>query len=127
MADKVQIKTALATVGRLAINVRDQLAESYDRITYTNLCENFKQQINELEIAYVAGSEDLTQVEQSEVLASLTLKRYDRFFPKLPLRVTQQKGNKDIKSLNAHNSVTIGPTELADPSLESSFHALSDG
>ena len=58
----------------------------------------------------------------------LTLKRYDRFFfPKLPLRVTQQKGNKDIKSLNAHNSVTIGPTELADPSLESSFHALSDG
>ena len=42
------------------------------------------------------------------------------------MRVTQQKGNKD-KSLNAHNSVTIGPTELADPSLESSFHALSDG
>ena len=40
--------------------------------------------------------------------------------------VTQQKGNKDIKSLNAHNSVTIGPTDLADPSLESSFHALSD-
>ena len=57
----------------------------------------------------------------------LTLKRYDRFIPKLPLRVTQQKGNKDIKSLNAHNSVTIGPTGLADPSLESSFHALSDG
>ena len=57
----------------------------------------------------------------------LTLKSYDRFFPKLPLRVTQQTGNKDIKSLNAHNSVTIGPTELADPSLESSFHALSDG
>ena len=61
------------------------------------------------------------------ILSYLTLKRYDRFFPKLPLRVTQQKGNKDIKSLNAHNSVTIGPTELADPSLESSFHALSDG
>ena len=57
----------------------------------------------------------------------LTLKRYDRFYPKLPLRVTQQKGNTDIKSLNAHNSVIIGPTELADPSLESSFHALSDG
>ena len=63
----------------------------------------------------------------SQIRAILTLKRYDRFFPKLPLRVTQQKGNKDIKSLNAHNSVTIGPTELADPSLESSFHALSDG
>ena len=30
MADKIQIKVALATVGSLAINVRDQLAESYD-------------------------------------------------------------------------------------------------
>ena len=64
---------------------------------------------------------------QKSIDYNLTLKRYDRFFPKLPLRVTQLKGNKDIKSLNAHNSVTIGPTELADPSLESSFHALSDG
>ena len=51
MADKIQIKATLATLGRLAINVRDQLAESYDQITYTTLCENFKQQINELEIA----------------------------------------------------------------------------
>ena len=43
MADKIQIKAALASVGSLAINVRDQLAESYDQITYTNLCDNFKQ------------------------------------------------------------------------------------
>ena len=78
------------------------------------------------------GNENTLRVNYLNPLTStfvvgLTLKRYDRFFPKLLLRVTQQKGNKDIKSLNAHNSVTIGPTELADPSLESSFHALSDG
>ena len=72
MADKVQIKAALATVESLAINIRYQLAESYDQITYTNLCDNFKQQINELENAYAAGSDDLTQVEQDEVLASLS-------------------------------------------------------
>ena len=72
MAGKKQIKAALATVGSLAINVRDQLAKSYDQITYTNLCDNFKQQINELENAYAAGSNDLTQVEQGEVLASLS-------------------------------------------------------
>ena len=75
MADKKQIKAALATVGRLAINVRDQLAESYDQITYTNLCDNFKQQISELENAYAAGSGDLTQVEQGEVLTSLSSAR----------------------------------------------------
>ena len=75
MADKIQINVTLATLGSLAINVRDQLAESYDQIPYTNLCENFKQQINALEIAYAAGSDDLTQVEQGEVLASLSSAR----------------------------------------------------
>ena len=72
MADKKQIKAALATVGGLAINVRDQLAEPYDQITYTKLCDNFKQQISELESAYAAGSDNLTQVQQGEVLASLS-------------------------------------------------------
>ena len=75
MADKNQIKAALATVRSLAINVRDQLAESYDQITYTNLCDNFRQQINELQNAYAAGFNDLTQVEQGEVLASLSSAR----------------------------------------------------
>ena len=75
MDDKIQIKAVLATVWSLAINVRDQLAESYDQITYTNLCDNFKQQINELENAYAAGSDDLAQVEQDEVLASLSSAR----------------------------------------------------
>ena len=55
-----------------AISVRDQLAESYGQITYTKLCDDFKQQIIELENAYAAGSEDLTQIEQGEVLASLS-------------------------------------------------------
>ena len=50
-----------------------------------------------------------------------------------PMRTSHSKGvprgknQKKFKSLNGHNSVTIGPTELADPSLESSIHALSDG
>ena len=72
IADKIHIKAALATVGSLAINVRDQLAESYDQITYSNLCDNFNQQINELENAYAAGSDDLAQVEQGKVLACLS-------------------------------------------------------
>ena len=75
MVDKKHIKAVLATIAGLAINVRDQLAESYDRITYTKLCDDFKQQIIELENAYAAGSDDLTQIEQGEVLASLSSAR----------------------------------------------------
>ena len=45
MADKAQVKSLLVTLGTLAIKVRDQLAESYDQDTYTNLLEEFKQSI----------------------------------------------------------------------------------
>ena len=75
MADKRQIKAIAATVAGLAINVRDQLAESFDQPTYTKLCDEFKQQILELENAYAAGSGDLIQVEQGEVLANLNSAR----------------------------------------------------
>ena len=72
MTDKRQIKAVTATVARLAINVGDQLAESFDQTTYTKLCDDFKQQIIELENVYAAGFGDLTQVEQGEVLANLS-------------------------------------------------------
>ena len=37
MAKKDQLKSILVTLGSLALKVRDQLAESYDQDTYTNL------------------------------------------------------------------------------------------
>ena len=72
MADKAQVKSLLVTLGTLAIKVRDQLAESYDQDTYTNLLEEFKQSINTLEQSHAGLSEDLTQVEQGEVYTSLS-------------------------------------------------------
>ena len=75
MADKAQVKSLLVTLGTLAIKVRDQLAESYDQETYTNLLDKFKQSINTLdclEQSHADLSEDLTQVEQREVYASLS-------------------------------------------------------
>ena len=72
MADKAQVKSLLVTLGSLAIKVRDQLAESYDQETYTNLLVEFKQSINTLEQSHADLSEDLTQVEQGEVYASLS-------------------------------------------------------
>ena len=47
-------------------------------------------------------------------------------FSQLSLRIYHRKKVKNVKSLNNHNFVTVGPTELADTSLESSLHALSD-
>ena len=72
MADKAQVKSLLVTPGALAIKVRDQLAESYDQDTYTNLLEDHKQNINVVEQSSADLTEELTQVEQGEVYASLS-------------------------------------------------------
>ena len=70
MADKAQVKSLLVTLGTLAIRVRDQLAESYDQETYTNLLEELKQSINIVEQSRADLTEDLTQVEQGKVYAT---------------------------------------------------------
>ena len=59
MANKKQVKTLLASLGSLAFKVRDQLAESYDQETYTDLLDEFKQSIDTLEQSHADLSEDL--------------------------------------------------------------------
>ena len=72
MANKGQVKSLLVTLGSLALKVRDQLAESYDQDTYTSLLEDLKQIINVVEQSSADLTEELTQVEQGEVYASLS-------------------------------------------------------
>ena len=72
MANKAQVKSLLVTLGALAIEVRDQLAESHDQDTYTNLLEELKQSINVVEQSSADLTEELTQAEQGEVYASLS-------------------------------------------------------
>ena len=60
MANKAQVKSLLVTLGTLAIRVRDQLVESYDQETYTNLLEELKQSINVVEQSRTDLTEDLT-------------------------------------------------------------------
>ena len=64
MANKDQVKSLLATLGSLALKVRDQLSESYDQDTYTILLEELKQIINVVEQTSADLAEELTQVEQ---------------------------------------------------------------
>ena len=72
MADKAQVKSLQVTLGTLTIKVRDQLAESYDQDTYTNLLDELKQSINVVEQSSANLTEELTQVEQGEIYASLS-------------------------------------------------------
>ena len=72
MADKAQVKSLFVTLGTLAIKVRDQLAESYDQDTHTSLLDELKQSINVIEQSSADLTEELTQVEQGEVYASLS-------------------------------------------------------
>ena len=72
MADKAQIKSLVVSLDALAIKVRDQLAESYDQDTYTNLLDELKQTINVIEQARADLTEELTQVERGEVYASFS-------------------------------------------------------
>ena len=72
MANKEQLKSILVTLGSLALKVRDQLAESYDQDTYTNLLDEIKQIINHVEQTSADVAEELTQVDEGEVYASLS-------------------------------------------------------
>ena len=72
MANKEQLKSILVSLGSLALKVRDQLAESYDQDTYTNLLDEFKQLINHVEQASADIAEEMTQVDEGEVYASLS-------------------------------------------------------
>ena len=75
MANKEQLKSILVTLGSLALKVRDQLAESYDQDTYTNLLDELKQTINHVEQTSADVVEEMTQVDEGEVYASLSSAR----------------------------------------------------
>ena len=67
MANKVQLKSILVSLGSLAYKVRDQLAVSHDQDTYTNLLDELKQSINNVEQITAELAEEMSQVDEGEV------------------------------------------------------------
>ena len=59
-------------MGSLAYKVRDELAESHDQDTYTNLLDKLKQSINNVEQITAELAEEMSQVDEGEVYASLS-------------------------------------------------------
>ena len=72
MANKEQRKSIIVSLGSLAIQVRDCLAESHDQGTYTNLLDELKQFINNVEQITAELAEEMSQVDEKEVYASLS-------------------------------------------------------
>ena len=72
MANKEQLKSIIVSLGTLALQVKYQLAESYDQDTYTNLLDELKQLINHVEQTSADNAEEMTQVDEGEVYASLS-------------------------------------------------------
>ena len=72
MANKDQLKSTLVSLGSLAIQVRDRLSESHDQDTYTNLLEEIKQSVNNLEEITAELAEEMSQVDEGEVYTSLS-------------------------------------------------------
>ena len=72
MANKEQLKSIIVSLGTLAIRARDQLSESHDQGTYINLLDEIKQLISNVEQASADNAEEMTQVDEGEVYASLS-------------------------------------------------------
>ena len=72
MANKEQLKSIIVSLETLAIRARDQLSESHDQGTYINLLDEIKQLISNVEQASADNAEEMTQVDEGEVYASLS-------------------------------------------------------
>ena len=72
MANKEQLRSIIVLLGSLALQVRDQLAESQDQDTYTNLLDELKQLINHVEQTSADNAEEMTQVDEGEVYVSFS-------------------------------------------------------
>ena len=62
MANQDSLKSMLVSLGQLTLRVKDHLSDSHDQVTYANLLEELKQNVNDIE-AMTA-----TLCEESEVI-----------------------------------------------------------
>ena len=58
MANQDQLKSMLVSLGQLTLRVRDHLSNSHDRVTYANLLEELKQNVNDIEEMTATLSEE---------------------------------------------------------------------
>ena len=72
MASQDQLKSMLVSLGQLTLRVRDYLFDSYDQVTYTNLLDEVKQTICNVEEMTAVLSEKETEVNETEVYVNVS-------------------------------------------------------
>ena len=71
MANQDQLKSMLVSLGKLTLRVRDHLSDSHDQVTYANLLEELKQNVNDIEEMTATLSEE-AEVIDGEVYVSVS-------------------------------------------------------
>ena len=72
MANKDHLKSVLVSLEALTLQVKDRLAESHDRHTYTSLLEHVKQSVHNVEEVTAEFAGEIQHVDEREVYSSLS-------------------------------------------------------
>ena len=72
MANKDHLKSVLVSLEALTLQVKDRLAESHDRDTYTHLLEHVKQSVHNVEEVTAELAGEMQQVDEREVYTSVS-------------------------------------------------------
>ena len=120
MANQDSLKSMLVSLGQLTLRVEDHLSDSHDQVTYANLLEELKQNVNDIEEMTATLSED-SEVIDGEVYVivsdatSWQIKLMSRIHFLEPLKMS---ANVNVHSVsNASNVTKIKPSRLPEVKL----------
>ena len=63
MANQDLLKSMLVSLGQITLRVKDHLSDSHDQVTYANLLEELKQNVNEIEAMTATLSEESEDID----------------------------------------------------------------
>ena len=115
MANQDQLKSMLVSLGQLTLRVRDHLSDSHDQVTYTNLLDELKQKVYDIEEMTATLSEKETEVIEAEVYVNVSdvrswqIKLMSRIHFLETLRMS---ANANVNVNNASNVTKMKPGRL---------------
>ena len=100
MANQDSLKSMLVSLGQLTLRVKDHLSDSHDQVTYANLLEELKQNVNDIEEMTATLSEE-AEVIDGEVYVIVSDARSWQI--KLMSRIHFLESPKMSANVNVHN------------------------
>ena len=100
MANQNSLKSMLVSLGQLTLRVKDHLSDSHDQVTYANLLEELKQNVNDIEEMTATLSEESEEID-GEVYVIVSDARSWQI--KLMSRINFLESLKMSANVNVHN------------------------